>query len=106
MLELFLLPVDEATRLPAERFFFKLSTETVWKAILLCWSAVYTGLLNNIVVGEGSHFRQLFTALSAIHDVNLENSGVQPQNSLGVEERYHEPLCHTFRKLKIDYLRC
>ena len=95
--------VDEATRFSAARFLTKVSTENVWDAILLCWSSVYTGLPQNIMVDEGSQFRNLFAELTALHEVNLEKSGIQSHNSIGVGERYHKPLRDTFRKLKIGH---
>ena len=40
---------------------------------------------------------------TALHEVNLEKSGIQYHNSIGTGERYHKPLRDTFRKLKIDH---
>ena len=79
--------VDEVTRFSAARFLAKMSTEAVQEAIVLCWSSVYTGLPDNIIVDEGSQFRKLFAELAVLHDVNLEKSGVESHNSLGIGER-------------------
>ncbi len=95
--------VDEATRFSAAKFLTKMSTETVWEALIMCWSSVYTGLPDNIAVDEGSQFRKIFAELSVIHGVNVEQSGVESHNSLGIGERYHKPLRDTYRKLKLDY---
>ena len=95
--------VDEATRFSAAKFLTKVSTDSVWEAMIMCWSSVYTGLPHNIMVDEGSQYRKIFAELSALHDVNLEKSGVQSHHSLGVGERYHKPLRDTYRKLKLDY---
>ena len=95
--------VDEATRLSAARFLPKMSTDSVKEAIVLCWSSVYTGLPDNIMVYDGSQFRKVFAELAALQDIDLEKSGTQAHSSLGIGERYHNPLRDTYRKLKVDY---
>ena len=45
--------VDEATRFSSARFLSQETTESVSDAIILCWSSVYIGLPQNIIVGEG-----------------------------------------------------
>jgi len=95
--------VDAATRFSAARFLTKVSTESVWEAIIMCWSSVYTGLPHCIRVDEGTQFRKIFAELSALHDVEIKKSGIQSHNSLGVGERYHKPLRDTYRKLKLDH---
>ena len=44
----------------------------------------------------------MFAELAALHDINLEKSGIQSHDSVSVGERYHKPLRDTYRKLKID----
>ena len=95
--------VDEATRFSAARFLPKVSTDAVWDSLILCWSSVYTGLPHHVMVDEGSQFCKIFAELSALHDVKLEQSGVQSHHSLGIGERYHKPLRDTYRKLKLDH---
>ncbi len=36
-------------------------------------------------------------------NVGLERTGVEPHSSLGMGERYHQPLRNTFRKLELMY---
>ena len=95
--------VYEATRFSATRFLPKMTTEGVWDAIVKCWSSIYTGLPNTMVVDEGSQFRKLFAELAPIHGVDVEKTGVESHNSLGIAEGYHKPLTDTYLKLKIDY---
>ncbi len=95
--------VDEATRFSVARFLPKISTESVWEAILLSWSSVYTELPQHIMVDEGSQFRKVLGELATLHNVNLEKSGIQSHNSIGIGERYHKPLRDTYRKLKCDH---
>ena len=61
--------VDEATRFSVARFFSKFSTDSIWDAIVLCWSSVYTGLPHNIMVDEGSQFRK-------VQEINIDKSGI------------------------------
>ena len=81
----------------------KISTEAVWDAIVLCWSSVCTGLLQNMMVDEGSQFRKVFAELSSIHDVNVEKSSVESHNGLGIGESYQKPLRDILRNLKLDH---
>ncbi len=46
---------------------------------------------------------KVFGDLTALHDINLEESGIQSHNSIGIGDRYLNPLHDTFRKLKIDH---
>ena len=88
--------VDEATRFLAARFLSKISTDSIWEAVILCWSSVYTGLPEYIMVDEGAQFRHTFAELAKLHDVKVEKSRVQSHNSLGIRERYHKPLRDTY----------
>ncbi len=94
---------DESTRFSAARFLPKVSTDYMWDAILMCWSTVYTGLPNNIIVHEGSQFRKFFAELAAIHGAEIGKSGVQSHHSLGIGGRYHKPVRDTYRKLKLNH---
>ena len=69
----------------------------------MCWSSIYTGLPDTMVVDEGSQFRKVVAELATIHDVNVEKRGIESHNSLGIGERYHKPLRDTYLKLKIDH---
>ena len=95
--------VDGARRFSAAGFLTKVNTESIWEAIIMCWSSVYTGLPHCVRVDEGSQFRKIFAELSAIHDVQVKRSGVQSHHSLGVGERYHKQLRDTYLKLRLDY---
>ena len=95
--------VDGERRFSAASFLPKISKDAVWDAIVLCWSSVYTGHPQNMMVDEGSQFRKVFAELASIHDVNLEKSGVESHNSLGIGERYQKPLRDILRKLKLDH---
>ena len=74
--------VDKATRFSAARFLTRVSTDSVWEALIMCWSSVYTGRPQNIMVDEGSQFRKLFSEFSVLHEVNLEKSYVQSHREI------------------------
>ena len=95
--------VDEGKRFSATRFLEIVSTVSLWSAILECWATIYTGLPRKILVDPGSQFGDLFISLGAISNVEVQRTGIESHNSLGLGERYHQPLCNTFRKLKIGY---
>ena len=99
----FLHIVDEGTRFSAACFVSEVSAMTIWKTILTCWATVYTGLPRKILVDKGSQFGDLFISLGAVSYVKVRRTGIESHNSLGLGERYHQPLRNTFRKLRIAY---
>ena len=95
--------VDEGTRFSAARFVSDVSTMTIWKTILTCSATIYTGLPRKILVDQGSQFGDLFISLGAVSNVEARRTGIESHNSLGLSERYHQPLRNTFRKVRIAY---
>ena len=95
--------VDEGTRFSAARFVSDVSTMTIWKTVITCWATIYTGLPRKILVDQGSQFSDLFISLGAVSNVEVRLTGIESHNSLGIGERYHQPLRNTFRKLRIAY---
>ena len=91
--------VDEGTRFSAARFLDDESTVTVWKTLIECWVAIYTGLPNRIIVDQGSNFGPTFIHMAHQRGVDVEQTGIESHNSLGIGERYHQPLRQTFRKI-------
>ena len=73
-----------------------MSTDSIWESIVLYRPIAYTGLSDNIMLDEGSKFRKIFAELAALHDVNIEESGVEAHRSLGMGERCHKPLRDTY----------
>ena len=95
--------VDEGTHFSAAQFPPAVSTDSVWQALLKCWGAIYTGLPNRALLDQGSQFGQLFIDIAKIHDIKVENTGIEAHSSLGLGERYHQPLHQTFRKIMADH---
>lgn len=73
------------------------------EALPLCCSSVYTGLPGNIIIDEGSQFRNFFAKLAALHNLNIEKSGIKSHNSLLIDECYHKHLFGTYRQVIINY---
>lgn len=55
--------VDEATRFSSARYLSDVSTETIWKAIVECWTSIYNGLPNRILTDQGTQFGDKIIAL-------------------------------------------
>lgn len=91
--------VDEGTRFSAARLLPDYSTNTIWKTILECWAAVYTRLPNRMLVDQARCFGDSFIHLAAIANMAVERIGVEAHSSLGLGERYHQPLRTTYRKI-------
>ena len=60
---------------------------------------IYTGLPNRILVDQGSNLGDLFINLGEISNVEVQRTGIEAHSSLGLGERYHHPLRHTYRKI-------
>ena len=95
--------VDEGTRFSAARFLDNVSTVSLWSAILEFCATVYTGLPRKILVDQGSQFGDLFISLGALSNVEVQRTGIESHNSLGLGDLYHHPLRNTFQKLRIAY---
>lgn len=77
---------------------------SVWNAFVKGWSRLYIGDPERILADQGSVFRSdMFGTLYQEHDIRLEFTGTESHNSLGVGERYHDPLRRTYMKLRADY---
>jgi len=57
---------------------------------------------NRILFDQGSAFAKTFVDMAANSSVKVDHTGVEAHWSLGLAERYHQPLRQTFRKIKID----
>ena len=90
-----------------EIFHYMIIVEDVQRSslefIVLCWSCVYTGLLDNIMIDDGFQFRNIFEELAVLHHISLGKSGVESQNSIDVLKLCHKPFHGTYCKLKVDY---
>lgn len=64
---------------------------------------IYTGLPNRILVDQGTYFGDAFNTLRAIANFTVDNTGVEAHSSLGLGERYHQPLRQTFRKVMSEH---
>ena len=79
------------------------STEQVWDAFVEAWSTVYVGYPNKIKVDQGSVFTsKKWEELSSSHGIEVQLSGIESHNSIGVGERYHGPLRKIFSILRHD----
>ena len=78
--------IDEAAWFCTAKFLSKISTGSIWDAILLCSSSVYTGL--HMIADETSIFRKVFGDFTAVHVLNPANSCIESHNSIGIGEPY------------------
>ena len=95
--------VDEGTKFSAAQFLSSISTDSIWKAILQCWSSIYTGLPNRALVDQGSQFGKVFLDVAALLDIKVDSTGIEAHSSLGIGEPYHQHLRQTFRKIMADH---
>lgn len=80
------------------------SAKDVWDAFIEGWASVYIGYPNRIRADQGSIFTSKFwNGVTSLHGIELQISGVESHNSIGVGERYHEPLRQVFDKVLTDH---
>ena len=53
------------------------------------------------MTGIGAQFRDSFAEIAAFHDINIDTSGTEAQNSIEIGERYLTLLRNMFRKLRV-----
>ena len=56
-----------------------------------------------IAVNEGTDHRDIFGELSTTYEIDIQKSGTESHNSLGIGERYYDPLRNSFLKLREDH---
>lgn len=95
--------VDEGTRFSAERFLLDVSTKTIFLIFLIFWAAIYTTFPHKILFHQGTAFGGMFKTAGALLHVEIEEPLANSYSSLGRDERYHDPLRTTYRKLKVVY---
>lgn len=95
--------VDEGTHMSAAQFLPNKSTKSVWNAFLKCWCNIYTGMPNRILVDQGTEFGSTFVHLAAECGATVDHTGVEAHSSLGLCERYHEPIRTIYRKLRTEH---
>lgn len=96
--------VDEATHYMAAVFLRNLKSETIWRAILKCWSHVYVGPPEFLHIDQGSSFiSQQFRASAEVEGIQIHEAPIENPASMSHTERYHGPLHNAFIKLKSDF---
>lgn len=97
--------VDESIRFFAARFLPDVSTKVIWDTLLRFWAPIYTGLLNWILVDQGSYLAnsESFVSLAARANVEVQCTGREAHSSLAIGERCHEPVRTTLRKMILVY---
>lgn len=96
-----LLRVDVAKRFNATTFFSSVSADCAWVAILNYCACIYTILPNRIFSDQGSQFGPFFNHLVSSLHVKVERTFTEDHSSLGLLEKYHDPLSSMLRKIMI-----
>ena len=97
--------VDDEIKFYAAAWLSDASSKTIWTTFLLCWATIYTGLPNRLMVDQGSALGKngIFASLVEDSNIKFEKTGIEAHSSLGVGERYRQPLRSTFLKLSKAY---
>ena len=81
--------VDDSTHFSAARYLPNVSTKTIWATIVECWASMYTGLPNAIRFDQGSQLGNFLISIGTISGIQVNRSGIETHNALGIGERYH-----------------
>lgn len=86
--------VDESTHFSAALFLKKKSTKDIWKEIASLWFSTYKGLPDYLAVDQVKNFvsKEMKSKADA-SGVQLKEAPIETPRSIGIVERYHEPLC-------------
>ena len=95
--------MEEGTRFSAAKLVPDVSTKTLWSTILECLAMIYTGLPSRMMVDQGSYLGKTLATLRALSNVDVKDTGVEVHSSLGLWERYHQPLRNTYRKIMSEH---
>ena len=95
--------VDTHTHFSSAIFLNGKSTKDVWNAFIICWAAVYPGYPDRFRVDQDSIFTSKeWHQLSHSAGIDVQLSGIESHNAIGVGERYHAPLRQIYSKIRTD----
>ena len=95
--------VDTHTHFSSAIFLNGQSTKDVWNAFIIFWAAVYPGYPDRFRVDRGSiSTSKEWHHLSQSARIDVQLSGIESHNAIGVGERYHTPLRQIYLKTITD----
>lgn len=93
--------IDTQTQFSSAAFLDGLIFKDVWDDLYFCCVTQCTGVPLNIKIDQGSWLPYLrWTCWAEEVVIKIETSVVEVHNSLGLRERYHEPLRRVFKKIE------
>ena len=97
--------VDKDTQFSAAAFLSHgETTEDVWNVYMMYWVIPYVGYSTENHVDQGPQFTpEKWKSLPAAAGIQMEESGVEIHNALGVGERYHSFLRQIYRKVRTQF---
>lgn len=93
--------VDEAKTFPAAMFVPGLSTKQIWDTFQEGWCSIYTDILNQILVDQGTSFDKSFVVCRNLCNVEVSQTGTKSHNFLGLDKCSYRILRNMFRKITI-----
>lgn len=93
--------VDTHTHFSSAIFLSGKSTKDVWNAFLVSWASMYLGYHDKLRVDQESIFKSReWMQLCAEAGIDVDLSGIESHNAIGVGERYHAPLRRIFNRVR------
>jgi Reverse transcriptase (RNA-dependent DNA polymerase) len=96
--------IDMGTHFGAARFINGETVDAIWSAFVTSWAAVYSGYPDVVRSDAGSVFTSgRWRDLTSAAGIDIQISGIESHNSLGIGERYHAPLRQVYDKILADF---
>jgi hypothetical protein len=98
--------IDRGTTFSSAKFLYSSDRITVWNTFVQCWTSMYVGFPDSILTDQGSVFQSEDWRNACLGaGIHLRSTGIESHNSLGVGERFHQPLRRLFQKISSEYNR-
>lgn len=95
--------VDEATNYQAAQWLPTVSSQSLWRALRICWIDVYLGPPDVIVHDAGKNFMaESFASNADLLHIRTKAVPVESANSMTVVERYHQPIRRAYQTIKSE----
>lgn len=96
--------VCAGARFTVAAFMSGVSAQTVWETLLRAWIKPYVGSPHMIKVDQGSQFvsDELYRASESV-GIFLKEAPIESPSSMGIGERFHDPLRRIFFKLQEEH---
>lgn len=90
--------VAETTHYQTARWLPNVTTDTVWRAMRVCWVDVYLGTPDIVAHHAGKQsISKVFQTNAALLHITTKSAPIESPNPMSYAERYHTPMWHAYK---------